>query len=282
MSETATQEVKQELIQKKNKAKEIRIRNYSTISDLKELYSKFNDEKNKRDEFTSQVKKIKEEREEITAKLKVLEEKFEELLSLVKKEDKTSDIPYRQLKQEVERLEWKLQTEATSAKLEKELSIKIRDLEKQIKKAERVNPVQEQLNAVKRELSQARRIEKDSRDRLNLLARKSQHHHKQSVEFQNLIGKLRESLGEGMNKLDEMNKEIKEVSTEFDEINKVERQKSNQEFQEYKVFQEERKQKNKEKLEEIKSEAQELYDKFKKGEKLRFEDIQKLQAAGLF
>ncbi|VVB70229.1 Uncharacterised protein [uncultured archaeon] len=281
MSETTAQEVKKDLIEKKNQAKQIRIHNYGTISDLKELYSKFNDEKTKRDEFTAQVKKIKEQREEILLKLKDLEAKFNELLGLLKKEEKSSEVPYFKLRQDLERLEWQLQTEATTPKLEKELSLKIRDIEKQLKKADKIKPIQDQLNAVKKEVNQFRKIELESRNNLNLLARKSQHHHKQAIEFQEQITRLRENLGEGMNKLDEMNKEISAVSTEFQEIINVEKQKSNQEFQEYQLFQQERKQKMKEKLDEIKSEAQEIYDKFKKGEKLKFEDIQKLQAAGL-
>lgn len=280
MSEENPQEIKQELVEKKNKAKQIRIRNYETISDLKNLYSQLNNDKAKRDEFTSQVKLLKEEREDVIKKVELLETKFKELLDLIHKEEKSLEVPYFQLKQELEKLEWQQQTES-NPKAEKALSTKIKEVEKQLKKAEKIKPIQEQLNAVRKELNQIKRLETDLRNKINFMAKKSQFHHKQFLEMQTNVDKLRGTLGEGLQKLDETNKEIKVVSTEFKEILDSDREKKDKENQEYRDFQDERKQKLKEKLEEIKSEAHEIYDKFKKGEKLKFEDIQKLQAAGL-
>ena len=119
---------KQQLSQKQ--VSDIVMQNRQNIARFKDLSSKIKLEKQRRDELNAKTKEMRAKRHEMIDKIKEARAKLSKVL------DEIRAIPAGpnadQLKAQIDAMEWSLQTEARSAKAEKELSKKIRELEKQL------------------------------------------------------------------------------------------------------------------------------------------------------
>lgn len=241
-------------------------------SKIKGSIQKIKDNRAKRDVLTLEVKNLKPKRDginrEIDLKFKELENLKKEKSSLTKSLN-IKDPPSR-IKQQIEKLEFKIETETVSFEKEKELMKKIKELRKGYDKAsileESNKKISEALDIIRRMKKEANETHKSMQEK----AKQSQILHEEILKISSEIDKLKieeeeafkkffefKSAFNGINSgLKERLGEMNDVKNSLDKISSDKREKRRQEIDSI-----------------LKSKEEIVNEKIKKGQKLTTEDL---------
>jgi phosphoserine phosphatase len=218
-----------------------------------------------RDELNEKVKATKAERDKANEKVKAMLTEFKALQEKAPKGD------FKKLLKEVRKLEWNLQTRVMEIKKEDAL-------------VERINKLNQELEDYKdlirlsKEIDENKKNSRKLHEKILALSQESQQYHE---SFLQAIDKIREL----ETKIDEYNKQKEGIAPSLDEkraeLKKLSA-KHRQLEKEIKVLEEETDLRSSRRSEkELKDRAENVYERFKRGEKLDLEDIYLLRRFNL-
>jgi len=235
------------------------------IDDIKSL-------KKQRDDYTSKVKQFKKQRDDLSGKIKT---NLEELNKHKDKKNsliKTYDIKGDPLliKKEIEKIELKIQTEPMAFNKEQKLMKEIKEKKKKLEEAKGLGDVLEAINKLNRDLRQVKKDRDSLHKKIQGLAQESQKRHESLIERSSEIDELKTKEEDVYKKFfdfkkeyTDINNQLKEKLVELNNIsNKLDVDKK--EIKKIRVKKQE---------EQLKSKAEEVDEKIKKGKKLTTEDL---------
>src|SRR3989338_1462044 len=233
---------------------------------------KIKDSKAKRDALTNEVKGLKPKRDILN---KGVKPKSEELEILKKERDEASkkldirDSPSR-IKQQMEKLEFKIETDTVSFEKEKELMKKIKELKKGYDKLSILRDsnknVRDVLNAVRKSRKDANEIHNSIQEK----AGQSQALHEEIIRLSKEIDILKAEENDAFKKFSEFRKKFREANNEFKEKLKLMNGVKSQLDRIYSDKKERRKQEEESFL---KSKEEAVNEKIRKRQKLTTEDL---------
>ena len=257
------------------KSKKLADERDSLNSSIREMRNKITDHKQRRDELNERVKHAKEQRNKLNKSYSEIKKKIE---MLERERSQASGTNLNELRKQLRTLENEQMTQPMSSHKEKKLIEVISEIHTKIKEQEdRLNKDPKLKKAIEEEKIIKQKAEKHH-DLVEKLATRAQEEHEGMIQ---LIKQL-DNLTKKVNVIQEtivMTKiEADNVHKDFiecvDKIHDLERQIS--------VSQE--KKRRTKKAEEVtiaQMEANEIFERFKRGEKLSTEDLMALQKAGL-
>jgi len=229
-----------------------------------------------RDEVNEKVKELKQHRNDLTSKIR---EKIEEIKKLGEKSrviaKKKSSVDHRILQEEVESIDWEIQTTPHSLQEDKELVEKVMALEKQLSVHKKYERLAKMIRNLRSEVDKFKAESQGYHESLTADARKSQELHGK------VLTKVEESKKLGA-EADELHKQFvaaretarplhNEIAAVFGEIKKLKGEMREEEEKEKKQSEDELRQA-------IENRAKE---KLKRGEKLSWEEFQLLAEKGI-
>jgi len=242
---------------------------------IRELRNKISTHRKTRDEFNERVKHAKEERNTL---ITTHSEVKKTLRSLEREKLMNTGVNLNLLKQNLRKLENEQMTQILSPQKEKKLIEAIAGLHNQIKKQEEMLRTDPKLKeAIEEEKILRKKIEK-LHESMAKLAKRAQEEHESMIEHVKTL----DNLGKKANELQET---IVMTKIEADKVHKDFIEHVNNIHELERIISESEKKKYKEKkLADVTSaqkEANDIFEKFKRGEKLSTEDLMILQKAGL-
>jgi uncharacterized coiled-coil DUF342 family protein len=247
----------------------------SLNSTIRNLRNNISSHKKNRDELNERVQHAKEQRNKLNTNLLEVKKKIK---ILERTQSTSTGINLNELRKQLKTLEEEQMTKPMSPQKEKKVIEFISELHTKIKKQEEIlNKDPKLKKAIEEEISIKKKAEKQH-DIVEKLATRAQEEHESMV-------KLIKQLDNSIRKVNEIQEMIVNTKIQADEVHK--------EFIHYvdKIHDLERKisaahdeKRVKKKAVEVSSahkEANEIFEKFKRGEKLSTEDLMTLQKAGL-
>ena len=228
-----------------------------------------------RDELNAQVKAAKEERDKFNRRVNDLQDQLNELK---RRKLPRGAIPLGKLQQELKRLEFKQMTSVLSVDKERALIDEIQQLQAEVKKLEKALEENEEVRKQKEYLKAARDLAEDAHRRVSELAEKAQAEHDQMTALYEKSDALRREADRAQEEFiktkmladEEHRKHIERIRQvhDYDKIIHGIWMKSRgvPEAAAEEV--------------DAKKEAELIFDRFKKGEKLYTEDLMTLQKSG--
>jgi uncharacterized coiled-coil DUF342 family protein len=242
---------------------------------IRQLRNQINDHKKKRDEYNERVKHAKEQRNEFIKNHLELKKKIKDL---ERERSSNSGVNINELKQYLRKLETEQMTQPMSAQKEKKLIDSIKEIHLKIKDAdESLNKDPKLKKAIEEEKLLRQKAEKQH-ELVEKMAKKAQEEH------QGMLDQLKQ-----LNNLSKRTTEIQENIV----VTKIEADKIHKEFiddvnsiheLEKKISSLAKKKEKKRKIADVSAaqkEAEDIFERFKRGEKLSTEDLMILQKAGL-
>jgi uncharacterized coiled-coil DUF342 family protein len=231
--------------------------------------------KKKRDEFNERVKHAKEQRNEFSTSHLELKRNIKDL---ERERTSTSGVNVNELKLQVRKLENEQMTQPMSAQKEKKLIETIKGIHMKIKDAEdALNKDPKLKKAIEEEKLLKQKAEKQH-DLVEKMAKKAQEEHQGMIEQLQQLDKLVKRTTEIQENIVMTKIEADKVHKEFiDHVNNIHELEKN-------ISTTEKKKEKKKKLEDVSAaqkEADEVFERFKRGEKLSTEDLMILQKAGV-
>ncbi len=290
ITEAEKKELYRQLAEKQKEISELR-KNLNSINDQKEAafeqrekYSKeisqhiyrLRDSKQKRDTLTVNVKEAKKNRNELNKKIK---EKNNEINKLRKeKEELQRKHNIRgdpsQIRRDIRRLEYKIETEVMSFDKEKQLMKTIKGLKKKLAECAVIEAVSKKIDEAYREIKRERDETDSLHKRVVTTAATSQQKHEIILGESKEIDELRSKEKEANDKFMELKKAFKEVNDQLkarlEEINLINKKLGN--AREHDKIERERRED-----EILKSKEELVQEKLKKGEKLTTDDLLVMQ-----
>lgn len=242
---------------------------------VRQIRNEISEHKKRRDEYNERVKHAKEQRNEIIKNHFDLKRKIKEL---ERERSSASGVNLNNLKQNLRKLENEQMTQPMSSKKEKKLIEAIKDIHTKIKEQEeQLNKDPELKKAVEEEKMSKQKAEKQH-DTVEKMAKKAQEEHQSMIELLGQLDNLVKKTTEIQENVVLTKIEADTVHRKFiDYVNKIH-------DLEKEISGFERTRDKKKKMADVSAvqrEANEIYEKFKRGEKLSTEDIMILQKAGL-
>lgn len=225
----------------------------------------------KRDELTKQVKELKEQRTKLNDEIK---KKISEVLALKKESESLLSKskfknPYA-LKQDIEKLELKLETEDMPFDKEKELSKKLRSLKKSLEEFSGFMAVSDKIRGLNSQIAALKEDSSAVHDRIRAIAGESQRMHESLIQKSKSIDEARAKEEEAFKKFveskkcfNEANHALKEKLGGMNEIGKK--------INRFKLEEDEKRKLKESSL--IREKEQELEEKMRAGKKLTTEDF---------
>jgi len=247
---------------------------------VKELFRQAKEYKDKRDELNKQVQELKKEKEEWKSKVAKLSEELKEIRKKIVFSD-SGKPSIQALKKRLKELENKQETTVLTPEKEKALVEEIHRISVEIEKLkkeeeEKMKNNQEYMEK-KAELSVAKMRLDEISEKIEEVANESQVYHDKAMEIYEKAQELRKSADEAhqnyvtiIQKAREEDNIVKNLTREVRDFEKI--------IAGLKIKQ--KTSKKQEKETELKKIAEDIFEKFKKGEPLTTEDILILQKAG--
>lgn len=228
-----------------------------------------------RDELNAQVKATKEERDKYNRRVNELQDQLNELK---RRKLPRGAVPLGKLQQELKRLEFKQMTSVLSVDKERALIEEIQKLQAEVKKLEKSLEENEDVRKVKEELKAARDLAEDSHRRVSELAERAQGEHDQMTALYEQSDELRRQA-------DRAQEEFIRTKMLADEEHRrhIERIRQVHDYDKiiHGIWMKSRGMPAAATEEaDAKKEAELIFDRFKKGEKLSTEDLLTLQKSG--
>lgn len=244
-------------------------------STIREMRNNISEHKQKRDELNERVKHTKEQRNMLNKSYSEVKKKIKEL---TKERSSSYGANINNLKKQLLALENEQMTTAMSPQKEKKLIEAISGLHSKIKEHEdKLNKDPKLKKALEEEKVIKQKAEKQH-DLVEKLATRAQEEHENMMELikqlDNMVKKVNEIQETIVMTKIEADKVHKEFIECVDKIHELERNVSS-------VQEKKRKMKKAEEITVVHKEANEIFERFKRGEKLSTEDLMALQKAGL-
>ena len=247
--------------------------------DISKLIKGVKTAKQKRNALTKEVKTLKQKRDELN---KQVVSKISEIKSL-DKERKEIAQKYNikedpsHIKEKIEQLEEKIETNVMSFDKEKKLMKIIKDLKKKYNEANVISNVWEKLNALSKEVSALKKESQNVHEIIQTKAKESQANHEEMLKLSKDIDELKVKEEAAYKNFFEQKQKFNEVNTALKE-KLLELNKLSEKLSELKVkSQQERKKRQDDLLKDMETLVE---DKIKAGKKLTTEDLLVLQKAG--
>ena len=246
---------------------------------IKDSIQKIKDNKNRRDALTQEVKELKPKRDSVNKELALKSPELEKLKKERSELAKSIDVkesPSR-IKQQMEKLEFKIETDTVSFEKEKELMKKIKELRKDYDK---VSILEESNKKIREVLYNARGIKKSANDAHNLIqekARQSQILHEEILKISAEIDKMKVEEEDAFKKFSELKKKFNETNSQLKEKLKI---MNHVKISLDKISSDKREKKRQEIESFLKSKEDAVNEKIKKGQKLTTEDLLVFQKFG--
>lgn len=244
-------------------------------SRIREMRNKISEHKRQRDELNKRVKNAKEQRNNLNKMYSDVKKKIEHL---ERTKSSASGINVNELKRQLKILENEQMTQPMSPQKEKKLIEMISELYMKIKKQEELLNKDPQLKKAFEEEKIIRLKAEKQHDLVEKLAKRAQEQHEDMIKL--------------IKQLDNLVRRTNEVQ-ETIVMTKIEADKIHREFIEYvdtihdlerkitELHRVEQKKRKIEKVSSVQKEAYDIFERFKRGEKLSTEDLMALQKAGL-
>ena len=238
---------------------------------IKELIHKIKDNKTKRDALTSEVKELKPKRDSIN---KGTSPKSAELAKLRKEKESVKspgirESPYK-IKQDMEKLEFKIETEAISFSKEQQLMKKIKELRKLYDSASDIVYANKKIRDSAESIRKMRKESNEVHMSIQEKAKQSQALHEEILKMSSEIDRLKIEEQESFNKFSELKKKFTEANYQLKEKLKAMNDVKNS----LDKISSDKKEKKKREIESfLKSKEEEVNQKLKRGEKLTTEDL---------
>lgn len=264
-----------ELREKRDRAnahfKELLARRAEIISRIESKYAEADRLRERRNALNLEVKKMKEEAEALERDLRASLDAFDALKS--KKLPKTGPT-MGELKRRIRDMEFRQMTQVLTPAKERELLKEIANLRAQLNEREKTIAEDEELKKADDEVKAAREKFNQMQDKLHKVADESQDYHdkmrrayRDGDKEQMILRKLEREIDEVKINADKIHEEYVKIVNRIDELNAA--------------IASARREGAAARAEEAKEEAEKIFEKFKKGEKLTTEDLMVLQKAGL-
>ena len=244
-------------------------------SSIREVRNKIHDHKNIRDELNERVKYSKDQRNKLNKTYIEIKKKLD---ALVRSHSTDLGFNINDLKKQLATLENEQMTQPMSPQKEKKLIETISDIHTKIKEQEKKLNNDPKLKKIVEEEKLIKQKAEKQHDMVEKLALRAQEEHENMIslirQLNNMIRKVNEIQEEIVNtkiKADSVHREFIDC---VDKIHDYEREVSSIKESKYK----------KKKIAEttiVQKEANEIFERFKRGEKLSTEDLMALQKAGL-
>lgn len=258
--------------------RETSVQNNHLISEFQKHLSNAESEKVKRNSENSQVRMLKHERDEAEAKIKEVKKSLSSKQAELKKiEEHSSGRSYSSIKQELEQLEWKQQTES-SPRIEKELSKKIKELHKMAERTEKAEPLWKEVKTYREELGKLIGESRKARELLQTHAKNSELHHQKMIDEEKKADSVRQKITRGMEELDEKRKLASEAKAEY--VKAFQKNKEEQKTQQQQNFDRKAREKGRQ-YAALKEKAKQIYEQFKQGKSISTEEMMILSESGL-
>ena len=268
-----------ELKEKRNqlhlKSKKLADERDSLNSTIRDIRNKISEHKAKRDELNERVKHAKEQRNKLNKSYSEIKKQIDEL---EKTRYSAAGANLNELKRQLRNLEDEHMTQPMSPPKEKKLIETISGLHSKIKEQEEILNKDPRLKkAVEEEKIVKQKAEKQH-DQVEKLAERAQEEHENMItlikQLDNLVKKVNEIQETIVLAKIEADNVHREFIEHVDKIHDMERQISS-------VHETKRKKKKDADATIAQKEATEIFERFKRGEKLSTEDLMALQKAGL-
>jgi len=257
------------------KSKQMAIERDDINAKVRNIRNKIGEHKKRRDEYNERVKHAKNQRNELITENINLKKKIKDL---EKERFSTSGLNINRLKQNLRKLETEQMTQPMSSQKEKKLLVNIKELSQRIKEQEEsLNKDPRLRKAVDQEKLVKQKAEKQH-DIVEKMAKKAQEEHQEMIDL--------------LKQLDNFTKRTTEIQESI-VMTKIEADKVHREFIDFvnnihdlekEISGLEKKKVVKRKIEdatETQKQADLIFERFKKGEKLSTDDLMVLQKAGL-
>jgi uncharacterized coiled-coil DUF342 family protein len=242
---------------------------------IRQIRNQINEHKTRRDEYNERVKHAKEQRNELLKDHMNMRKTIQEL---ERSRSTTSGINLNRLKLSLRKMETEQMTQPMSPQKEKKLIESIKELHQKVKdEEEKLNQDPKLKDAIENEKLLKQKAEKQH-DIVEKIAKKAQEEHQVMIELLNQLDSLSKRTLEIQEKIVHIKIDADSVHKEFIEhVNKIhdlEKQISTTEKTK------DRKRKIAD-VSETQKQANDIFERFKRGEKLSTEDLMVLQKAGL-
>lgn len=181
------------------------------------------------------------------------------------------------LRKEIEALEFKQMTQQLKKEEEKEIIDRLSKVSEKLKEKKRIIQEDEELREAIEEMERMREKCEKEHEKVEKLAEKGQEEHEKYIKCFKKSDELREKADLAQDKYFSTNLEANDYHNQFisliKEIRKIEGEIA-------KIKEEEKSAIERKKRDEMEKVAEEIYERFKKGEKLSTEDLRTLQKAG--
>ena len=273
---TKLAELKKEKRELKEKAAEWKEKREHLREEIRKIKEEITTLKKKRNELNEKVKNLKELRNDSRSLRK---EKINEIVKLkqklkviIKNKPKKS---MKKIKEEIESLEWKLQTTPLTAEEEKPLIEKLKKLNIELKIHEQIKELKENLVELQAEVKALEAKAQKYHEEMTIIAEKSQEFHERITGLVNKIKELKKEADNAHKEFLRFKVEIKDKSGKqakiFDEIKALKA----------KLHEIEREETVKLEKEALKSVEERAKEKLKRGEKLTWEEFKVLAEKGI-
>jgi len=241
---------------------------------VRELIEEASKHRETRDQLNAKVKEAKAQRDEWNKKVSDLNDA---VMQLKKDNTPREGPPIKKLKKELKNLEFKQMTSVLSPEKERELIDILSEMQAQIKEREKSMEQNSEIKDAIKDLREARDEAEEYHKQVGVLAEQAQTEHDSMIDLYEKADEMRKQADEAQEKFiecklkadEEHRKHIDNIRQvhDYDKIITGLRQKV-------------RKARKKKEESDAKKEAEEIFDKFKSGEKLSTEDIMALQKSG--
>jgi len=244
-------------------------------SSIRKIRNKISEHKKNRDELNKRVKHAKEQRNALNKSYSEIKKKIEELEKIRSQSLGTN---LNELRKQLRNLETEQMTQPMSPQKEKKLIETISEIHAKIKEQEDfINKDPKLKKALEEEKIIKQKAEKQH-ELVEKLAQRAQEEHEKMIELIKQLDNLTKKVNMVQETIVLTKIEADNVHKEFietvDKIHELERQISS-------THEKKRKTKKAEEISIAQKEANEIFEKFKRGEKLSTEDLMTLQKAGL-
>ncbi len=243
-------------------------------SEVRKLIEEAGSHKHNRDELNEKVKAAKEQREIWN---KAYTDSAAELVELRRSIAPKSGAPPSKLKRDLKSLEFKQMTSVLTPEKEKEIVEQMSKLQNEIRKREEALKSNKQYSTLLLKVNDAKEKAESFHRQVAVLAEQAQREHDMMMELYDKADRIRRNADDAQAKFVESKLLAdEEHKKHIDAIHQV------HDFDKllYGIRQKQRRPRGMEDAEKVTKDAEEVFEKFKKGEKLSTEDIMLLQKSG--
>ena len=258
-----------------NQTKEWKAKRDALNGQVRELVDEAGKCREERDQLNQKVRETKELRDEWNQKVTALKEQFAPYRS--EKSDDRNEVPIKQLKKQLQDLEYTQQTKSLGKDKENDIVKQISVLAKQIKERESVIEQNDEVKEIVRQLRDAKAQAEAYHHQVSEFAEKAQCAHDKMIGFYEQADRLRKEADAAQAKFVECKQAADEEHKKH-----IEQIKSVHEMdKDAAAFRGKKNYVRKKRADvEGKKEAKEIFERFKAGDKLSTEDLMALQKSG--